>query len=78
MLLSVSVYFDCGRVCFISIPISFPYGAVVLFGTSCCDVLHCLFLFPRFLYLMGLSTFRVSMSGFVLCQIATPKNNKEI
>jgi hypothetical protein len=31
--------FDRGLVCFISTPIRFPYGAVVLFGTGCCDVL---------------------------------------
>jgi hypothetical protein len=36
--------FDRGLVCFISTPILFPYGAVVLFGTSCCDVPFCLFL----------------------------------
>jgi hypothetical protein len=59
--------FDCGLVCFISTPI---YAAAALFGTSCCEVLCCLFLFHQsgFLYFMGLSIFRVSASGIVVCQ----------
>jgi hypothetical protein len=37
---------------FLSTPIWFPYGAVMLFGTSCCDVPYCLFLcFPVWLSL---------------------------
>jgi hypothetical protein len=32
------VLFGLPSSCFISIPIRFPYGVVVLFGTSCCDV----------------------------------------
>jgi hypothetical protein len=37
--------FDRGLVCFISTPIWFPYGAVILFGTSC-DVPYCSFPCP--------------------------------
>jgi hypothetical protein len=39
--------FHCGLVCVTSTPTWIPYGAAALFGTSCCDVLYCLFLcFP--------------------------------
>jgi hypothetical protein len=60
--------FEHGLVCFISTPIWFPYGAFVLFRTSCCDVTYCTFLcfqvwFSSFYGFIHLQCFNV------LCQL---------
>jgi hypothetical protein len=63
MMLQYAVIYECcfdrGLVCFISTPIQFPCGAVVLFGTGHC-VVHTVYSYvfgSGFLYFMGLSTF---------------------
>jgi hypothetical protein len=68
----VAIYeccFDLGLVC-ISTPICFPYGAVVLFCSELVVVtFHAVYYYASwsgFLYFMGLSTFRISTSVFVM------------
>jgi hypothetical protein len=66
--------FDCGLICFSSTPIWVPYGAVVLFGTTCCDVPYCLFLcflvwFSLFYAFIHLSCFQRLASLCVRLQL---------
>jgi hypothetical protein len=66
MMLQYVVIHECrsdrGLVRFISTPIWLPHGAVILFGTSCCDLPYCLFL--CFLVQFSLSYGFIHLSHF--------------